>query len=784
MEVEQNNFSVEEIQESNLKDILVKYLRHWKWFLLSLFVSLALGFVYLRYQTPLYEVNATILIKDDKKGEISSELSAFEDLGILKNNKNIDNEIEVLKSRTLMTMVVKELNLDVSYFSYGRPIEHERYHNTPITLNYTVKNSTPKIKGNWILIPESDKKFVLKDGKNGKTLGTYNFGEAIETAFGKIILTTTPFFADSYLNKDFRVTIKPINEVVDAYLRSVKVTPVNKTSNAIKISLKDAIAAKAADIVNNLIKQHNLDAIADKNQVSRNTADFISDRIKFITDELSLVEGEAQDFKTRYKLTDVESDAKMFVETGSQSEAGVLEINTQMRVAEFMNDYVQKHDKPGDLIPANLGLSDPSLALQITDYNKLVQERSRLLKSSSEKNPVVENLDNQLLALKASIRESLINLKAALQIRVRELSKKENEINSRISSVPKYEREYRIIQRQQQIKEALYLYLLQKREETNIALAVTVANAKVIDPAYSDGEPVSPKQQIIYLAAFVIGLIIPVLVFYVSDMMDTRVHGKKDIDKLKLPYLGDIPLSDSKDRLVVSGNNNSSVAEAFRLLRTNVDFMIGGDKAGSKTVFVTSTIGKEGKSFVALNLAVSLAISGKKTLLVGMDLRAPKILKYLNTADKKGLTDFIMSGNGQLADYIFRAAELGNLDILPSGSIPPNPAELLMNSGIKDLFAALKQQYDYIIVDTAPVGMVTDTLLLNAYADAFVYVVRANYLDKRLLNIAETSYKEKRLSNMAILINGSDHSKGYGYGYGYGGYGYGNEKPAKWWQRK
>lgn len=784
MELEQSSFSVEETQENNLKDSLLKYLRHWKWFLLSLFVSLALGFVYLRYQTPLYEVNATILIKDDKKGEISSELSAFEDLGILKNNKNIDNEIEVLKSRTLMTMVVKELNLDVSYFSYGRPIEHERYHNTPVTLNYTVKNETPKIKGNWILIPESDKQFVLKDGKSGKTLGTYHFGEAIETAFGKIILTTTPFFEGTYLNKEFRVIIKPIDEVVDGYLRSVKVTPVNKTSNAIKISLKDAIAAKAADIVNNLIKQHNLDAIADKNQVSRNTANFINDRIKFITDELSLVEGEAQDFKTRYKLTDVESDAKMFVETGSQSEAGVLEINTQMRVAEFMNDYVQKHDKPGDLIPANLGLSDPPLTLQITDYNKLVQERGRLLKSSSEKNPVVENLDNQLLALKASIRESLINLKAALQIRVRELSKKESEINSRISSVPKYEREYRIIQRQQQIKEALYLYLLQKREETNIALAVTVANAKVIDPAYSDGEQVSPKQQIIYPVAFIIGLLIPVLVFYVLDMLDTRVHGKKDIDKLKLPYLGDIPLSDSKDRLVVSGNNNSSVAEAFRLLRTNVDFMIGGGKAGSKTVFVTSTIGKEGKSFVALNLAVSLAISGKKTLLVGMDLRAPKILKYLNTADKKGLTDFIMTGNGQLADYIFRAAELGNLDVLPSGSIPPNPAELLMHTGIKDLFTALKQQYKYIIVDTAPVGMVTDTLLLNDYADAFVYVVRANYLDKRLLNIAETSYKEKRLSNMAILINGSDHSKGYGYGYGYGGYGYGNDKPAKWWQRK
>lgn len=784
MESEQNNFQAEELQESSLKDILQNYLRHWKWFLISLLASLVLGFVYIRYQTPLYEVNATILIKDDKKGEIASELSAFEDLGILKSNKNIDNEIEVLKSRTLMTMVVKELNLDVTYFSYGRPIEHERYYNTPVVLNYTVKNQEPRIKGNWVLIPESDKRFVLRDGKSNEKLGSYAFGDAIDTKFGKIIFTTTPFFAEVYVNKDFRVVITPVNEVVDTYLRSVKVTPVNKTSNAIKISLRDAIPEKAADIINNLIKQHNLDAIADKNQVSRNTADFISDRIKFITEELSLVEGEAQDFKTRYKLTDVESDAKLFLETGSQSEAGVLEMNTQMRVAEFMNDYVQKHNQPGDLIPANLGLSDPALTAQIGEYNKLVQERNRLLKSSGEKNPVVENLDNQLISLKASIRESLVNLKTALQIRVREMSRKEGEINSKISSVPKYEREYRIIQRQQQIKEALYLYLLQKREETNIALAVTVANAKVIDPAYSDGEPVAPKQQIIYLAALIIGMIIPVMILYVSALADTKVHGKKDIDKLRIPYLGDIPLSESKDRLVVSGNSNSGIAEAFRLLRTNVDFMVGGSKTENKTVFVTSTVGKEGKSFVALNLAASLAISGRKTLLIGMDLRAPKILNYLGMEDKKGLSDLIMRDDVSPGDYIFRIPELDNLDVLPSGSIPPNPAELLMSSRIKDLFVLLKQQYDYIIVDTAPVGMVTDTLLLNAYADAFVYVVRANYLDKRLLTIAETVFREKRLSNMAILLNGSDHSKGYGYGYGYGGYGYGADKPRKWWQRK
>jgi len=315
MELEQYNFSVEETTEHSLKDILIKYLYQWKWFIVSLIASLLLGFVYLRYQTSLYEVNATILIKDDKKGEISSELSAFEDLGILKNNKNIDNEIEILKSRTLMTMVVKELNLNVSYFSQGRPIEHERYYDTPIIAHYIVKDSLVSITGNWLVIPESAKHFILKTGKGDETLGSYNFGDAVMTEFGKIIFTTTSFFSDTYINTDFRVIITPVNEVVDRYLGSVKVNPVNKTANAITISLRDAIPAKAADIVNNLIKQHNLDAVADKNQVSRNTAEFINERIKFITDELSVVEGEAQDFKTRNKLTDVESEAKLFLET-------------------------------------------------------------------------------------------------------------------------------------------------------------------------------------------------------------------------------------------------------------------------------------------------------------------------------------------------------------------------------------------------------------------------------------------------------------------------------------
>lgn len=779
-----NLLSVEENQEGDIKNVLQKYARNWKWFLLSISISLILGFVYLRYQTPVYEVSATILIKDDSKGAVRSELSAFEDLGILKNGNNIDNDVEVLRSRLLMTRVVKELKLNVSYFSYGRPIEHERYSNTPVIIGYTANDTALPFQGNWLIYPESDKTFKLMDGESEELLGAYRFGDSIAVESGKIIFYTTGAFTASYLNKNFRVLISTVDAAADSYLDALKVAPVNETSNVIVISMRNSLPDKAADIVNNLIKQHNLDAIEDKNEVSKNTASFINERIKYITMELSDVEGEAEQFKTKNKLTDISSEAELFLKTGSQSEMSQVEAGMQLQLVEYMSEDLSKRTNPAEFIPSNLGLQDISIAETIAAYNKLVQERNRLLKNAGEKNPLVESMDVQLLGMKASLKESLDNLKTSLNIRIRELNKQEGGINSKIASVPKYEREYRIIQRQQQIKEALYLYLLQKREETNIALAVTVSNAKIIDAAHSNGNMVAPKRKVIYMLSLLAGVLLPVLIFYLADLLDTRVHGRKDVDRLKLPFLGDIPLSDEKSKIVVSRDSNSGIAEAFRLLRTNVDFMLGSDRPSGKTVFVTSTIGKEGKSFVALNLGASLAISGKKVLLLGMDLRAPKILKYLNLEDKKGLTDLIMSGSMQPANYIFKPKEMEGLDILPSGSIPPNPAELLMNPGIKELFGLLRQQYDYIVVDTAPVGMVTDTLLLNAYADAFVYVVRANYLDKRLLSIAETAFREKRLSNMAVLINGSDHSKGYGYGYGYGGYGYGGDKPRRWWQRK
>jgi len=787
IDYERNGRQAAQDEEHSLINLVNRYLSYWKWFVLSVALAVVLAFIYLRYQTPKYEVSASILIKDEKKGAGLSELSAFADLGLLPKSGNIDNEIELLKSRTLMTLVAKELRLNVQYFIQKSPVEEEHYSDSPVYLRFQSGDSTIYGKdAEFNLQVLSDRKFSLKD-EDDNMIGEFAFGTPFASRLGQLLIFPTgDLKKENVIGKKIRIVISPLEKVVDDFRKIIKIDPVNKTSSVITISLKGAVKDKLEAIVNNLIRQHNADAVADKNEVSKNTAEFINERIRYITAELSTVEGEVEEFKTKHKLVDVESEAKLFLETGSASELGVLEANTQKALADYMFDYMVKHSSPGDLMPANLGLSDASVAAMIDEYNRLVLERNRIMRSSGEKNPVIENLTGQIESVRRSIKESLYNYQNALQIKIKELAKQEEQISSKIATVPKYERQYRMIQRQQQIKETLYLYLLQKREETNIALAVTVASVKVIDKAYSNSEPVSPKKKVILLIAILLGIALPVVILYVKTLLDTKVHGKRDIDKLGLPFLGDIPHSDSKSKIVVQKGENSSVAEAFRLLRTNVDFMLGPKESNiGKTIFLTSTLSKEGKSFIAMNLASSLAISGKRVLLIGLDIRAPKILQYFDMEERAGVTNYIMDPDLKLSDVILKARTIENLDLLPSGAIPPNPAELLMHDKVKEMFAQVKKQYDYVIVDTAPVGMVTDTLLLGEYADAFIYVVRAYYLDRRLLTVAEDLYRDKRFPNMAVLINGTDKEKGYGYGYGYGygGYGYGHQKPRPMWKR-
>ncbi|MGB2129459.1 MAG: polysaccharide biosynthesis tyrosine autokinase, partial [Flavicella sp.] len=412
---------------------------------------------------------------------------------------------------------------------------------------------------------------------------------------------------------------------------------------------------------------------------------------------------------------------------------------------------------------------------------KIVLDRNRVLRTSTEDNPLVRNYEAQLTNLRNSLDQSLQNLQSSLGITLDELNKQDSKFNSKLVSIPRKEREYRDIVRQQGIKESLYLYLLQKEEETQISLAVTTSNSKVIDKAYGSSIPVAPKGGIILLAGLLVGLLIPFVYIYLNDLLDTKFHNRQDLEKIvTAPILGDIPISNSNEHIVVKEGERSSAAEAFRLIRTNLDFILSDSEINCKSIFVTSSTSGEGKSFVSVNLATTLALSGKKVALIGMDLRAPKITAYLNVVNKSGVTNFIKDSKLTLDDMKFNLEGHPTLDVYSSGAIPPNPAELLLHSRVTELFDNLKSNYDYLVVDTAPVNLVTDTLMISKHADMFVYVARANFIDKRLLEIPQKLYIEKRLPKLSILINGSDPRSSYGYG-SYGAYGYGEQTTKKSW---
>ena len=778
-----NQFSpiIDNDESINLREQLENYLFHWKWFVLGVAVALLGAYFYLRYTPNQYTVSTTILVDDKNSGGLSSELSAFADLGLMGGSKaSLDNEMELLKSKSLAERVVKSLGTNVTFYKKGKVIKSELFRgDAPVKINFFAPDSVfHKLDTAFTVQITSESTFALKEA-NGKISKDHNFGTLIKTNYGEISIT--PLRKEKFEDdEEVIVQIVPFESVVSRYRNALQIQPVSKQSSVLRLSLTDPVKQKAIEILDNLVAQYNNDAVEDKNLTAKNTNEFINQRIVIVNEELSSVEKGAEQFKSVNQLTDLATEAGLAVASKSETEKKVLELSTQLKLAEYVSDYVNANS--GELIPANLGIGDATVDGNTEKYNQLVLERNRILKGSSEINPVIINLNGQIKSLEESIKQSLANSKAALKISLNAIKGQENRFASTISEVPKQERVFRDIQRQQQIMETIYLYLLQKREENAITMAVTLPSAKIIDLAYGSNVPVAPKGNIIYLAALLLGLLIPFGVIYVKSLLDNKVHSRLDVESaIKAPILGDIPNTKSADKIVVSDSDRSSVAESFRLLRTNINFMLTGIKQGGKTIFITSTVSGEGKTFVSINLATVLALTDKKVLLIGADIRKPKIGEYLDIKFEKGLTHYLMDNALKVTDIIKSVKEV-NFDFISSTVIPPNPSELLMNGRFEEVLAYGKQQYDYVIVDTAPVLLVTDTLLLGYLADLFIYVVRANYLDKRLLATPKMMHEEKRLPNMAMLINDTNLERGYGYGYGYSGYSY--QEIKKPWYKK
>lgn len=773
-----------------IKKTLSLYLSRWK--LISFFVIIALAFAYthLRYSTNQYEASATIRIKDDKESQKLPSLAELSGSSLLSGKSNeIKDEIAVMMSRTLISNIVKNLKLNITFYEQGKIKEQEIYENPPIKLNFFANDSIiHKIDTTLFIKIKSSSEFLMfkDDGKSlmdrDESLGKpFSFGDRIKTGFGDIVIVPNSGTYSPKKGSNLRVSIKHISSVVGLYQSNLAISAGDESS-IVKLSLKDNIPKRAINFLNQLIKEYNNDVITDKEEVVRVTSDFINNRLELVFKELEEVDFTAEQLQKRNNLTALGAQADIYLQSERQNESQINNTANTINLIDYLQQEIQEKNRNSDILPS-IGIADGNVGQVTQTHNELVAERDKLLKNSTESNPVVINLNNQINSLKENLSSSLESMKRSNEITLNNLNREDARIRGQLYSAPTKQKQLRGIERQQSIKESLYLYLLEKREESAITLGMFTSNAKVIDHAYSSFRPVSPNKMITYLASLLLGLMIPISFIYIKDLLDTKIYDKDDLlEVLNIPYIGDIPLTSKKTELI-SKVDYSPKAEAFRIIRSNIDFVLKKNDSKTKNIFITSTRAQEGKSHTSANLASSISFSEKTVLLIEMDIRVPKIMKYLNQKPDSnvGLSDYIANKSIKPNEIVNKLKNNEYLDVISSGTIPPNPSELLMSDRVKDLFEYFEDKYDYIIVDTSAVGLVSDTLLVSKFADIFIYVVSADNVDKRqLAAVAKPLYDDNRLPNMNMLLNGTNFGKkGYGYGYGYGN---NPNKKKKWYQ--
>jgi len=775
--------------EQSLREIVDQYTRYWYLFLVGLIIAIAGALVYLRYSTTFYMSSATVIIKDEKSGGGAAELAAFSDLGNFMSrygSSKIENELAVFRSKRIIREALDALDLNITYESLGTFLDGELYAYKPFVVQYLSFSDSTKSKSAPTLFFEVISEGEYKIENTGKSIsGTHAFGEKVVLPFGEI--TVLPVLDDSRLFKSFigktvAVTYRDIDAMAFSYQKRIQVSNNLKNSNVVELSMKSPVREKAEDFINELVFQYNKDAINDRGQVAKKTSDFIDSRLEIITRELDSVERNKEQFKSSNRLTNIEAEAQLILENASEFEKRQFDVNTQLELANTMIDYMEQATN-NDLLPSNIGLEGDNITEDVNNYNALILQRNKLLKTSTAKNPVVVNVNNQIDGIRTSILNSLKNTTNTLKISLRDLNFREASLNSKLSRVPGKEKIFRGIERQQSIKEQLYLFLLQQREEASISLAVTAPKAKVVDTAFSGKSPVSPNRPLILLGAGLAGLLVPFLFIYGGSLLDNKVNNRRDVERgLKdTSLIGEIPKLKKGEEELIQPNDRSILAESFRILRTNLQYLFINKLSNShkaNTVFITSTIKGEGKTFVAFNLALTLAQTGKKVALVGADIRNPQLQRYLpaESQSRRGLTEYIVDNSIQISDLAAQSRYNDNLSIVLSGTIPPNPAELLMEDRTKQFFEEIRELYDFVVVDTAPSMLVTDTIIINKLADVTLYVIRANYTEKRLLEFPSDAIDDGRLVNVAAVLNNVALNN-FGYGNKYG-YSYTNEKKS------
>ncbi|MCF4102684.1 polysaccharide biosynthesis tyrosine autokinase [Gillisia sp. M10.2A] len=786
---ELQDFTEEKESNFDLKAEIYKYLRHWKWLVFGFLIGGLIAYLYNRYTIPQYHSEASIMILNEAENNIAGALPSGGGSILSIGSNTLDNQIVTLKSKRLVKKVVKELHHNISYFLEGNVITIEAYKSSPLVIKFITPDSiVDGVSKTLFVTPKSDTTFELIDESVGYKK-EHKIGEKIELDNLEFFIVPRAGMNNFSLRNSntVQINVTPIDQVTANYISKLSIGPKGKAQDILSLSIIQEESRKSEDFLNNLMFQFNKDGVADKRQVALSTTEFIQNRLELITSELDSVEGGMASFKRENQFMDVSSGAQEYLAKSSAAEKQIFEIETQLMIIRSVQEVLNSK-KNYQLLPSNMGISEGSINGLITSYNTLILERNAYLRTSTPQNPVVVTLTNQLDSLRENLTDNINSTINSLNIQLSELNQLERNSQGKFSAFPGMEKGMRGIERQQQIKEQLYLFLLQRREEAAIAFAVTSPVAKIIDPAYTISSPVDPKPWLILVGGFLIGLILPLIIIFAKFMLDTKIHHKGDLADLtkNIPFLGEVPKISPGSEEVIQLNDRSPLAESFRILRTNLAYLMKAKKENrGEIIFVTSTIKGEGKTFVSYNLSRTLASTRKKVLLIGADIRNPKLHRYTDlNLETKGLSDYLYDLDLKPLDIITSSEnEDIAVDLILSGSIPPNPAELFMSNRMEVLLQKLSEIYDFVIVDTAPTMIVTDTLLISPLADTTLYVTRAGYTDKKLLDFPKDLKQQGKLKGLAIILNDVDYSKfsygaQYGYSYGYG-YGYGVEKESK-----
>lgn len=764
-----------------IQDVFYACIRKWYWFVISLAVSFAICVYYILTTPPVYTRTASILIKDESTGKSSSaSMESFSDLGLFTSNVNVNSEIVTLKSRDLMREVVSRLHLNMDYHIEGRFMNPTIY-GEQLPVRVEIIDFPENGSAGFTLRLEDDGKVSLSDfEKGGEDLGAEHvvagrLNDSITSPIGKIMVTPSSYYAEGMTGVIY-VSHNPLLGVSADFASRLNVALDGEKSNVITLSLQDMSVQRADEMLNTLISVYNENWVKDKNQIAISTSMFINDRLRVIEGDLGNVDNDISSFKSEHLLPDVQAAANMYMAQANEVSASITALNNQVYMTRYIKGYLTNESNRFQLLPVNSGIDNQNIASQINEYNEKLLERNGLLAQSSIKNPLVVEMDASLSAMRLALATSIDNQLVALNEQIKSLRMIGGQATSKIASNPEQSKYLLSVERQQKVKEALYLYLLQKREENELSQAFTAYNTRIITMPGGSMIPTAPVKKNIFFIAFVLGLMVPSVIIFIFENMNTKVRGRKDLERLSLPFVGEIPLASKKkngvleNMIVVREKSRNVINEAFRVVRTNIEFMLD-NKNKSNVIMLTSANPGSGKTFLTYNLALCFAIKGKKVLVIDLDLRKASMSDYVGKP-QIGISNYLAGKTETDSEIIYHSADAEMLSIIPVGTIPPNPTELLFNEKLDRLIDALRNEYDYIFIDCPPVEIIADAAIINKLVDNTLFVIRAGLMERSMLSEIQNFYTEHRYKNLSVLLNGTEDGAGrYGYKYGYK-YGY------------